>query len=64
MVRQERTGGVVTRRPCKPHLEQDQIGGRRAPGQSPGWSHEPAGNDRPREMVTAPASAGGTELGL
>jgi len=49
---------MATCRPGKPHLEQDQIEGQRAPGPSPGWSHEHAGNDVPREMATAPTRRG------
>ena len=49
MVRQERTGVVVTRRPGKPHPVQGRIGRRlRAARPKPsGWPHEPSGNGRP-----------------
>jgi len=48
MVRQELTGSRVTGWPGKPHPEQDQIGEQMAPGQFPGWSHDPDGNSGAR----------------
>jgi len=54
MVRQELTGGRVTGRPCKPHPEQDLIGGYGMPGPTPGWSQYCGGNTADRWMVTAP----------
>jgi hypothetical protein len=55
MVRQELTGGRVTGRPCKPHPEQDLIGGYSVPGLTPGWSHDPDSNIGARWMAAAPA---------
>ena len=55
MVRQELTGGRVTGRPCKPHPEQDLIGGNGTPGLTPGWSLDPGSNAGARWMAAAPA---------
>jgi hypothetical protein len=63
MVRQELTGGRVTGRPCKPHPEQDLIGGYGMPGPTPGWSHDCDGNIAARWMAAAPVYRS-TEFGL
>ncbi len=63
MVRQELTGGRVTGRPCKPHPEQDLIGGYSVLALTPGWSHDPDSNVGARWMAAAPVYRS-TEFGL